>query len=712
MKYKDSEAKLKHARQLFQDAVDHTESAHAEAHRAERFYHNTEGEGQWEQEDLAYLREHERLALTFNITKTKVDTFLGMYADAQRKPVASASGGTSSDELLADVLNAVTDKTMDAASYDTLGARMLKTGTIAGECAMHIEVEPSDEGEEWIKLNFYRILPFELHWDIASIEPDRHDARYVFWDRWLSKQEFKVAYPDKAKEWDILSNGVSSDAEEIFSQSRSFGEVNSAEAFLADDDYELGRDARYYFDRHKRKIRVIRYEYTTTAKKFYALDTQTGNKTEIDDETKKRVELAESMGAPIRLIEREEEVVEVCEFAGSTLLREYENAGPFRGFSIISYCYDVDEETGTAYGLIRNLFDPQSEFNKSKSLETEYVAQSTAPGVMAEEDTISDETQFSAQLRMAGGIAKVKKGAIAEGRVIDRQPTQPNSAVLTRMQGAMDLLNEVSAIPSASNLTAAEHMQAGVTVALRHHKSRQTVSTPFSHFENSQKVIRSKVMEAIVNAMPDEQIEAILSSEGKYVVGNGRVVEMMPAPQQQGQPGQPPQQGQQMVPRAMAELRGLRSMKYNLDMEYTTENSTLRMLELDMLLQLAGVGVPIDPDVMVERATSNRSIRERLKRYVEETKQAQAEGAKAQSEALQQQNQQYAAIEMGKIQESSRHNRAQERLEMSDQQITARLKHLEIWEKADDMEKKRMIDVAKFAIDQTRSNTETANYGA
>ena len=70
---------------------------------------------------------------------------------------------------------------------------------------MHIEVEPDPEGEDWVKVNLYRILPFELHWDIASVEPDRSDAQYLFWDRWLSKEEFVNAYPDKKDEWDVMS---------------------------------------------------------------------------------------------------------------------------------------------------------------------------------------------------------------------------------------------------------------------------------------------------------------------------------------------------------------------------------------------------------------------------------------------------------------------------------------------------------------------------
>lgn len=697
MKYDDSDEKLRDASKLFEDAVDHYAESHREAHRASRFYHNSECEGQWEADDLSYLRENGRIALSFNIIKSKIDTFLGMYADAQRLPKVAAASG--SDQLMADVLDAVKDQVLQDANHERLSARQLKTGTITGECALHIEVEPSEDGDEWVQVNLYRVLPFEFHWDIASVEPDRSDAGYVFWDRWLSKTEFKAAYPDHADKWDELkTRGQSYDD---LSSMNEWGEAGST-GDIWKDDYGSGdgdRYYRYYYDRQKNKVRVIRYEYVTRVRKYYAQDTQSGEKMEIDKAARDRVEAAQQLGMPIKLIERDEEVVEVCEFAGSVMLREYDSAGPFSGFSLVPYCYEVDEETGTAYGLVRNLFDPQMELNKSKSLEIEHIAQSVATGTLAEEDQIADEQAFTNQRRQPGGVAIVKRDALAEGRVRENMVTPPNAAVMARTASSMELLNEVSTIPSAANLTAAEHAQAGVTVAIRYHKSRQAVSDPFSHFEDAQKVLVQKVVEIICNAMPDDQIAEILGDGSQYIVQQGFVIEMGPSPDGSGQ----------MVPVARASLRGMRGKRWNLDMEYASENSTLRMLELDMLMQLAAAGVPVDPELMVERASNSRAERERLKAYVEKAQKAQAEGQAAQARALEAQTQQYAQIEAAKVQETQRHNQAQESLTLSDQQIKERLGLLDKYIQAEEGEKERMFEVAKFAMQQ-RTSAQGASY--
>lgn len=683
MRYKDSEHKLKHARRLFEDAVDHTTDAHDEAHRAERFYHNTECEGQWEAEDLEYLRQQQRPAFSFNMIKPKMDTFFGMYADAQRTPKVVGTG--SEDGLLAKVINHVKDQLLQDANYEALAARQLKTGGIAGECSMHIEIEESRDGPDWIKVNLYRILPFELHWDIASIEPDRSDARYVFWDKWLSEDEFGFAYPDFKQDWKVMTN-ASDPYYGLENEGYDHAEILDT-GWSQERDYRNSRWSRYYYDRQKDKVRVIRYEYKTYKDKYY-LQSEDGQSTEIPKDRVEQAETAIALGAPMKVVKRKEEAVEVCEFIGHVLLEEYDTAGPFEGFSMVPFCYDVDEETGTAYGPIRNLFDPQMELNKSVSLEIEYLAQSTTPGVLAEEGAIGDEDAFSDNIRTPGAVATTKKNALVEGRVQSREASQPSAAVMARRDGAINLLSEISGMPSQSNLTAAEHAQAGVTVAIKHQKQKQTVSTPFSHFEASQTNVVEKIVQTITSGvMPEDQIAAILDKEEDFIVGNGAVVELMPNPDGQGQP----------VPKARANLVDMGKMKWRLDMEYTSENNTLRMLELDMFLQLHTAGVPIDPEVLVEHATGSKSTRERLTEFVEKTMQAQAEGSQAQSQALQQQTEQFAQIEMGKIQESQRHNMMTEQIDIQDKESKEKLEFMKIWEKADSSEKDRLLEMANFA---------------
>ncbi len=675
----DGGEKLRLARQLFEEAVDHTRDAHAEAHRAIRFYHNTRLEGQWESNDLAYLRDEGRPAFSFNIVKDKVDSFLGIYSDAQRSPQVMGSG--NDDKLHAEVLNIVKDQILEDAKYERKKSGQLRTGSVAGECGMHVEVVPSSKGKDWIEVNLYRIMPFEIHWDASSIDADRSDARHVFWDRWLSKGEFKEAYPKDADMWGQLSNNH--DPADVDAMG-SWSEDSPDDFGDALDDYDGEKHSRYYFDRQKRKVRVIRYEYKEFAEKIYVTNTLTGERREVDEEQERRVKMAIDMGGPFELEEVNEEVIRVCEFVGPKLLAEYDSPGPFDGFSIVDFVYMMDEEEGTPYGMVRNLFDPQMEINKSKSLEIEYIAQATAPGTIVEEDSIVDEAQFAAEIRRPGGMPIAKKGALAEGRIQQKQITPPSPAIMQRFATAMDLIDKISGIPSSGNVQPASQQEAATTVALRYHKQRQVVQDPIANFENAQNEITNRIVQAITRAMPDDQIEAVLANKGKYKVGNGYVVEMAQNPEQ---PEGPP------IPKGRAALRDLRDMNWNIELEHSSDNSTLRMMELDVAMKLVAAGVPYDPDELIGLSTGSRAKRERLKAYVEKAQRAQAQGAAQEAQALQQQTAQFAQLEAGKLQETARHNRVEESLKHGKQTSDASAKLAELWEKSDENEKEFVLSM-------------------
>ena len=164
--------------------------------------------------------------------------------------------------------------------------------------------------------------------------------------------------------------------------------------------------------------------------------------------------------------------------------------------------------------------------------------------------------------------------------------------------------------------------------------------------------------------------------------------------QQQGQP--------QMVPKRMAELRDLRNLNWRLDMEYTSENSTLRMLELDLLLQIAQAGVPVDPEVLTERATNSRSVRERLKSYLDKAQQAQAEGAKAERQALEAQSGGMLQIDAMKAQETARHNKVMEQLQALEQKSDERLKLMELGSESHEKDRDRQLAVVKMGADHKK----------
>jgi len=397
-------------------------------------------------------------------------------------------------------------------------------------------------------------------------------------------------------------------------------------------------------------------------------------------------------GQPLDVTEDSVEVVKALDFIGSDILETYDTVGPFDGFSIVNYAYAMDEETGTPYGMVRNLMDPQQELNKAVSLKIEHIAQMTNVGTIGEKDAVTDETQFTDEMRRPGGHAVVERDALVEGRVREKAVSPPNAAVIERAATAVDLLNEISGIPSSVAVTAAEAQQGGVGVTIRYNKARQSVSGPFGNFEEMQTALFSKVVETIVNAMPDDQIQSLVSSD-RYRVQNGMIIELTP---QQGPQGSQPQ------PTQIVPIRDMRTLNYNIDLENKSENSTLRMLELSTLQQLQQSGVPVDPDVLVEMATSSRSRRERLKQYVDQVQQAQSQAAQAQAQAQEQQVAALAQIEQAKVQVQAQKSQADAMLKAQSQAEDAWKDRADVatdvaklWIDAEDNEKARMDLLAR-----------------
>lgn len=687
--------KLSGIRKKFEDAVDHNNESHSEMHRAGRFYHNTRGEGQWESADISALRDEGRPCYTFNVCREKVDTFLGIYADAQRSPRVVPSG--EEDQLTAEVVGIVADQVLEDVHFERKKARTIKTGTVLGECSLQVEVVPDPKRPSWIKIDVHRVMPYELNWDPSSIEADRSDAGYVFWDRWLTRAEFEREYPEHKKQFESLMNKASDPGSDGVSSSTNRAEPVSIHEI--DDDYEQDDWNRYYFDRHKSKARVIRYEYKTNVRETYVVDPETDETRVVTAEERRYLEeLMEISGRPIEFVQVKSEQVKVCEFIGSTILAEYDSPGPFDGFSISSFVYAMDEEEGVPYGAIRNLFDPQSELNKSKSLEIEMIANGAAGGVTAEIDAIVNEEQFKRERRMPNGVSYVENDALAMNRVREREPYPISPAVIQRAQDAIQLTDRISGLPSSGMVTPASQMEAATTVALRHHKAKQVVQDPIANFEWCVRDTYRKVVESITRSMPDGQIAAVLASEKRFQVQGGIVTEMKQTPQG-------------LQPKGQASLRELHSIDWNIELEMQSENTTLRMMEHEVFMGLQAGGVPVPPDLLAETATGSRSKQERLKTHIEQVQESSSQAAQRESELAQQNMQLMAQLEQMKLQETIRANQAKERLSAEKQESDEQISLLELWEKSDAREKQELLKLASLELEARETMIDARSNG-
>ena len=678
--------KLVQARDLFEHANDHYDKCNEERHRASRFYHNTEGEGQWEEDDREVLRKAGRPAFTFNILKPKVDTAIGMHKDMQRRAVAQPTG--NEDRFLAEALNTIKERIRDQAKIDAVDGAVLKNGYIKGEGIAHLDATTAPDDPTYIQVEAFSVSPHEIDWDPDSIEPDRRDANYVCWSRWFTKNQFKKEYPKHKNKWEVLARGDNED--NLSRNPELFGETH-----IGKEDYDSS--SHYYWDRHRKRARVVHLEYKVWRRQKYAINDQGPLK--IKDKEASIIQKAQSFGLfqDYQIKSTDVEDTHVIEFVSETVLYDStesdESHYPFDGFGLIPFDYAIDEEGGVPHGMVRNLIDPQQELNKAWSLTLEHVRGQGRPGYIAEEDSIPDVSAFESAVATTGVVATVAKGALSSSAIQERKVPTPSPAEQQRLENSFRVMEMISGITTDMQQPAAQQ-EAATTVAIRYHKTQLGLAETRANYDTYQRELEIRILQIIVRAMPDHQITAMLGNDDKFVVQDGVLVEMMPHPEQPGQ----------KIPARQAPIKSLRALRYDIEMTNTTENTTLRLLELQGLMQLAqALPGSVDPMLLVEKAASSRADRERLKDFAQQNSQQQARMAQDQANQANAQVEKTLQIEADKNAERARHNKVDEMLQAEKQQDDASLEMASIMERASADEMKAIA-----AVFQTIKQNQTA----
>ena len=688
----DSGEKLSQARRLFEEMVDHYDGANSERHRVGRFVHNSLFEGQWEEEDRQYLEDEGRPAMSFNLMRGQIVRAIGQHKDLEREARAVPIG--SEDQFKAEVLNAVCACNERKAGLETANAETMWEAYVKGEGNTVLDVADNPENPSRIMMDFNSVSPHEILWDQSSRKPDRSDAGCVTWDKWLTKAEFFQEYPEHTDKWDELkgqSAGSELDPHVIPQGERDGWDTD-------DRDY---RHQSYYWDRTQNRARVVHMEYRATKKLTFGV--RDGKASPLDAEEVTMIQEDVFGQFEDVTIKRTLGIeVHVIEFSGVEVLYDSTDeknlpALPFDGFSPVPFVWAMDTEENIPYGMGRNLLDPQRELNKSWSASLEQSVGQNQPGYLAEEGAIPDIHQFELEVGTSGSVATVAAGAITGGKIQPRSVPQISPAVEARLSRSVEMMDRISGT-TANMDTQATQNEPAANAALRFHKSNQAMASVRENFDRYLIQLKKKQIQAVMRSMPDDQIQALLGNDEKYVVQQGVVIELGPHPENP----------QQKVPTGRkASLRDLRSMEYDIELETSGKNTSIRNIKLNQWGELMRIGgVPIDPLMLIEATTDSRSETERLLKYAKEQGQTAAQNAAREAEAADAQFKHAIAVQDRETAEKSRHNQATEALTALDQASDTATKIAGILEKADENEKSRILTA--FSMFQQRETAREA----
>jgi hypothetical protein len=602
----NKDKKLEAVKTFFDEAITYDREWQTNAEESFGF---RDGHGQWTKEEKDILHEEKRPALTLNIVKSHIDLIKGLNEDIKKRYVATPQG--VEDAFLCEVVNNVIYWLYNKNDYDAEEENAYESGLICGRGWVSIDFNIDETNMKDIKVDLTSVPPHEVRRDPAGRKRDLSDASYIFWDRWLSIEDFAIKYPkfeQKAREaFELGAWPKYSYLDPMAPESGEFlnNDIND------ESDYSDPLDVAY-FDSKKHQIRVAHMEYWKYVKKYFFYDPSTGNITKINIPWKDFKERFKALwpNRKLRYETRTNKEVWWLQFCGEEILFDGKSPINYPGFSLVP-CFlfdDVSRRRGYHYGIVELMKDPQREINKRTSQTLNLFNQQVQPGVYAEPRAFANMDQAEQSLKESGSVTFLQDGAIKDQRFQERKvPTFP-SAVLQMGEYAREMIRHITGInPDLLGMND-KRQEPGIVVQLRQQQGMAILKPVFKAYSKMREEIFKRLVAIVMQHMPNHQIVQILGESGRYKMDGPNIVDTKSGLQ--------------------ANFRNVDKIPYDIDTEPESASMTQDALELATFMEMAKNGIPIDPRVLVSKTNIAASEKIGWIKYIEGQQQAQSEAAK------------------------------------------------------------------------------------
>jgi len=610
--------KLESAKAQFIDAINKDIAWQNEARDDFKF---RDGD-QWSDEERQVLEEELRPVLTFNLVKSSVDLIMGMNED--NRIVYKASPTEPSDAFLCEVLNDLSDFIQETQDFEEEEDGALESSAICGRGFVGIDFRPDPDRFGDIMTTEIDIPVHEAHFDPASRRPNKEDASFVVWDRWMTTEDFKIKFPKvgpkKLEEllegqntWTGTTDPLSDDG------------IPISDPPDADYEREMDNDINFY-DRQRNMIRLVHMEYWEYYKRYYIFNPESGRFEELPDGMPTKEQKAEfvlQFGEEMTIEVMFDKRVKWLQFIGDQILFDDLSPLPYKGFSIVPVTAyrDVSKRSNDDFGIVRLIKDPQREVNKRWSQALNMLNQQVQPGIYAETDAFVDADQASQSMKVAGDITWVNSGVLTGGKIKERTvPTFPN-APMQMEQFSQDIMKKITGINPDLLGQDRGRQEPGVVVRLRQQQGMTLLKPLFRNFNQMKKGLFKRQLAIIMNYMPDSQILRVLGQNDRYQIDEqGTVIDTSSAIEEEN-----PETGEVEVTgyTRQAEIRDVRNLDYNVISEQSPGNLTKRMMELQAMMEMQE-RIPTPPEMIIEKMDLSATEKQRWLEYIQQQQESQA----------------------------------------------------------------------------------------
>lgn len=581
---------------------------------------------QWRDEDKTTLERAGVPALTIN--KIQSNIFMISGYQRQNRPDIVAFPEGDEDGLYAEVVTRLIHNAVKVSDASYKSSEQFEDGVICGEGWVEPYIDYSNDlvnGDLRVK----KCNPLNVFVDPASTEYDLSDAEYIIKvSPGLTKNQILKLFPDKKSLIEKIGNRTLSinSGDNTTQQTLDYpmlderGGTGSGEDNSKEDCYDL-----------------VEYQYKKYVSKYIVADKQIGDMKEAKDldEAQLYVDQKNTISGEIvaKVIHRIVPEIWFCSLVGDTLVDEF--ISPFypkwKGYSLIPFFahrVTVPIKDGNEFriqGIVRSLKDPQRELNKRRSQELRILNSTANSGWLAEQDTWVKKSDVEKYGSTPGVTLEYKSGRQKPERITPAPLSQGHAQLAAENTQDMKEISGINSDLLAMNKTDAS----GRAIYLRQQQGIVMLQRILDNFSMTTKLLGRFILSQLGEIYTVERAVKVCGTA--FIKDNFSKPVMQPSPVD-GQPvpvldatGQMQMEVDQEGVLALFNtvLNDIEIAKYDVTVDETNASPTVKYGNYLMLAEMAGKGMPIPPDVLVDESMIGEASKQKIKKAIASAQMAQ-----------------------------------------------------------------------------------------
>ena len=442
-----------------------------------------EGNGkQWAASDRAKVQRQKRPALEFNQVLPQVELICGIQRGVDIQYVAQPRG--VEDKRLSEVVSAALAATREYTRLPRKNAHVFDDATICGLGVWKLTHTTNDAVDIlWGDIDVSRVNPMAYIWDPwASPDEAFQDGAFMGDATWMHLTDFKKRYPTMTHlanpgEWlnqagqfvgDSQLLGVGDNLRrELYDPETGmirlitlWRKVPTTISLVVNTDTghavdcgtkdqgleKLAKIAEQVGQESIQAFQVVQQGTTT-----FLINTQNGQQEQFatpEAAQQRLTQLSQARGMGVydtmKIITREARVPHWCELVWGQILEEGKTPYKDRSYPYVPYVSRMlQDDPESIMGIVRNLWDPQDEYNKRYSNLLAHVNSSTHSGWLNRKTGGANTSQLE-QIGSAPGVV-VEYGAIPPSQIHPVEMSQGHFSMINISQGQFPRITGINA---------------------------------------------------------------------------------------------------------------------------------------------------------------------------------------------------------------------------------------------------------------------------